>query len=68
VTLLQHIMKRIKASEESLAMLARGSPMNPAGGADEGRARKPPTPFQGREEVSAYLHTLRNGHWLHRGF
>jgi IS605 OrfB family transposase len=42
VTLLQHIMKRIKASEESLAMLARGSPMNPARGANEGRARKPP--------------------------
>jgi IS605 OrfB family transposase len=36
VTLLQHIMKRIKASEESPAMLARGSPMNPTGEANEG--------------------------------
>jgi len=38
--------------EKSPAVLARGSPMNPAGGADEGWARKPPTPPQGREEVS----------------
>ena len=37
-------LKEFKASEESPAMLARGSPMNPAGGANEGRARKPPTP------------------------
>jgi len=44
VTLLQFTMKRIKASEESPAVLARGSPMNPAGGANEGWARKPPTP------------------------
>jgi len=45
VTLLQHIMENAKASlEQSPAMLARGKPMNPAGGADEGRARKPPTP------------------------
>jgi len=51
VILLQFTMKRIKASEESPAMPARGKPMNPAGGADEGWARKPPTPFQGREEV-----------------
>jgi IS605 OrfB family transposase len=51
VILLQFTMKRIKASEESPAVLARGSPMNPAGGANEGWARKPPTPFQGREEV-----------------
>jgi hypothetical protein len=40
--LLQHIMENAKASEESPAVLARGSPMNPAGGANEGRARKPP--------------------------
>ncbi|PLC68395.1 hypothetical protein B7L70_03685 [Vulcanisaeta sp. EB80] len=38
--------------EKSPAVLARGKPMNPAGGADEGWARKPPTPPQGREEVS----------------
>jgi len=44
VILLQFIMKRIKASEESPAVLARGNPMNPAGGANEGWARKPPTP------------------------
>jgi len=44
VTLLQHIMKRIKASEESPAMLARGKPMNPARGANEGWARAPPRP------------------------
>jgi transposase len=38
--------------EKSPAVLARGKPMNPAGGANEGWARKPPTPPQGREEVS----------------
>jgi transposase len=46
--IIQHlyaILKEFKASEESPAMLARGSPMNPAGGANEGWARKPPTPF-----------------------
>jgi transposase len=42
VTLLQHIMENTKASEQSPAVLARGKPMNPAGGADEGWARKPP--------------------------
>ena len=43
--LLQHIMENAKASlEKSPAVLARGKPMNPAGGADEGWARKPPTP------------------------
>jgi transposase len=43
VTLLQHIMENAKASlEQSPAVLARGDPMNPAGEADEGRARKPP--------------------------
>jgi len=53
VTLLQHIMENTKASlKQSPAVLARGKPMNPAGGADEGRARKPPTPFQGREGAS----------------
>jgi IS605 OrfB family transposase len=48
VTLLQHIMENAKASEESPAVLARGKPMNPAGEANEGWARKPPTPFQGK--------------------
>jgi hypothetical protein len=49
VTLLQHIMENAKASlEQSPAMLARGSPMNPAREADEGRARKPPA-LQGGE-------------------
>jgi len=47
------ILKEFKASlEQSPAVLARGKPMNPAGGANEGWARKPPTPFQGREEAS----------------
>jgi transposase len=41
-------LKTLKASEQSPAVLARGSPMNPAGEANEGWARKPPTPFQGR--------------------
>jgi len=55
-SLVQYIhttLKEFKASlKQSPAMLARGKPMNPARGANEGRARKPPTPFQGREEVS----------------
>ncbi|MFP3281189.1 MAG: transposase [Vulcanisaeta sp.] len=46
--ILHTTLREFKASEESPAMLARGSPMNPAGGANEGWARKPPTPFQGR--------------------
>jgi len=51
VTLLQHIMENAKASlEQSPAVLARGNPMNPAGGANEGWARKPPA-LQGGEEV-----------------
>jgi IS605 OrfB family transposase len=50
VILLQFIMKRIKASlEQSPAVLARGSPMTPAGGADEGWARK--LPNTGRRPV-----------------
>jgi len=49
VTLLQYIMENAKASlEKSPAMLARDKPMNPARGANEGRARKPP---QDGEEV-----------------
>jgi len=35
-------LKTFTASEQSPAVLARGKPMNPAGGANEGRARKPP--------------------------
>jgi len=46
--ILHTTLREFKASEQSPAMLARGSPMNPAGGANEGWARKPPTPFQGR--------------------
>jgi hypothetical protein len=42
VQYLHAILKTFKASEESPAVLARGKPMNPAGGANEGRARKPP--------------------------
>jgi len=49
VQLLWFIMKRIKASlEQSPAVLARGCPMNPAGGADEGWARKPPKKGEAR--------------------
>jgi len=45
--IIQHlhaILKEFKASEQSPAVLARGKPMNPAREADEGWARKPPTP------------------------
>ena len=53
VILLQFIMKRIKASlEQSPAVLARGKPMNPAGGADEGWARN--LPNTGRRPVSMH--------------
>jgi len=53
--IIQHLhatLKEFKASEQSPAMPARGKPMNPAGGANEGWARKPPTPFKGRRPVS----------------
>jgi len=49
-SLVQYIhatLREFKASEQSPAMPARGSPMNPAGGANEGWARKPPK----KEEV-----------------
>jgi IS605 OrfB family transposase len=49
VTLLQFIMKRIKASEQSPAMLARGKPMNPTGEADEGGGEE--TSQKGRRPV-----------------
>ncbi|MFP3491614.1 MAG: zinc ribbon domain-containing protein [Vulcanisaeta sp.] len=51
--IIQHlyaILKTLTASEQSPAMLARGKPMNPAGGANEGWARKPPK----KEEVSKH--------------
>jgi hypothetical protein len=38
------VLKTFTASEQSPAMLARGKPMNPAGGIDEGWARAPPRP------------------------
>ncbi|MFP3280463.1 MAG: transposase [Vulcanisaeta sp.] len=44
VQYLHAMLKTFVASEESPAVLARGKPMNPAGRADEGWARKPPTP------------------------
>jgi len=40
------VLKTFTASEESPAMLTRGSPMNPAREANEGWARKPPTPLR----------------------
>jgi len=56
IQLLWFIMRNAKASEESPAVLARGKPMNPARGANEGWARAPPRPkgtltLQGGEEV-----------------
>jgi IS605 OrfB family transposase len=50
------VLKTFTASEQSPAVLARGKPMNPARGANEGRARAPPRPkgtltLQGGEEV-----------------
>ena len=36
------VLKTFTASEQSPAVLARGKPMNPARGANEGRARAPP--------------------------
>jgi IS605 OrfB family transposase len=45
VQYLHATLKEFKASfEQSPAVLARGNPMNPAGGANEGWARKPPRP------------------------
>jgi len=42
VQYLHAMLKTFVASEESPAVLARGKPMNPARGANEGWARKPP--------------------------
>jgi len=45
--LLWLLMRNARASlKQSPAVLARGKPMNPARGANEGRARKPPTPHR----------------------
>ena len=44
VQYLHATLKEFKASEESPAVLARAKPMNPARGANEGRARAPPRP------------------------
>jgi IS605 OrfB family transposase len=54
VQYLHAMLKTFTASEESPAMLARGDPMNLAGGANEGWARKPPA-LQGGEEVRNQL-------------
>jgi IS605 OrfB family transposase len=53
VQLLWLIMMNARASfEQSPAVLARGTPMNPARGANEDWARKPPTPLRtGRRSV-----------------
>ncbi|PLC67570.1 hypothetical protein B7L70_07870, partial [Vulcanisaeta sp. EB80] len=46
-------LKEFKASlEQSPAVLARGDPMNPARGADEGWARKPPKKEEVRKQKS----------------
>jgi len=46
------LLKTFAASKESPAVLARGSPMNPAGEANEDWARTPPTPHKaGRRPV-----------------
>jgi Putative transposase DNA-binding domain. len=59
--ILHTTLKEFKASEESPTVLARGKPMNSAGGADEGRARKPPTPFQDREGSALILSNKEYG-------
>jgi IS605 OrfB family transposase len=46
VQYLWYVLMIFMASEESPAVLARGSPMNPARGANESWARKPPTPLR----------------------
>jgi len=54
--MIQHLCAHLKtftASEQSPAVLARGSPMNPAGGANEGWARKPPKKGGGQKADEA---------------
>jgi len=55
VQYLHAMLKTITASEQSPAMLARGNPMNPARGANEGWARKSP---QDGEEASSTWYPL----------
>jgi len=50
---LHAMLKTFTASEQSPAVLARGKPMNPAGGADEGWVRKPPK--KGPEPLNSQL-------------
>jgi len=56
VQYLHATLKEFTASfEQSPAVLARGNPMNPARGANEGWARKPPTPHKaGRRPAPNY--------------
>ena len=51
VQYLHTTLKEFKASEQSPAMPARAKPMNPAGRADEGWARKPPKKGGGQMKV-----------------
>jgi len=55
VQYLHAMLKTFTASEQWPAMLARGKPMNPAGGANEGWARTPP---QDGEEASSTWYPL----------
>jgi len=61
IQLLWFIMRNAKASEQSPAMPARGKPMNPTGGANEGWARTPMNrpkgthALQGGKEVGRVL-------------
>jgi len=50
--ILHTTLKKFKASEQSPAVLARGKPMNPARGANEGWARKPPKKEEARRSVN----------------
>jgi len=51
VQYLHAMLKTFTASEEWPAMLARAKPMNPAGGANEGWARKPPKKGGGQKNL-----------------
>jgi transposase len=62
-TTVQHlhaILRTFKASEQSPAVLARGDPMNPAGGANEGWARKPPRPLRAGRRSESKNQTSQN--------
>ena len=58
VKYLHTILRTFTASEQSPAVLVRGKPMNPTGYKMKVAARKPPTPFQGREEASPSTSTI----------